>query len=526
MRTKITRVLLLLVLVGPLALDAQNASKGDQRAESGRARVAELVATGAEGQLVEQFPGSYVFVPAETNLPQIVVANPSTISSGVTRRPLIVLGRLDPVGRLEVSSFRLQVPQMIEAAPPRAKAAATKIHTRLFDMMDAASAVTRSVGGEPPPPPPPADAPPPAPSPPPPPITDDEVLQQVIRLESSYREALAARDLAALRDIAKQWVELRAIIVDPYAVHPDTKAIYGDLDNYAPWRYDVIFRQSQAVVALGDAQASVARCSGVLLAADLVLTAAHCFSGPPARAPRQLEVWFGFAEQPGTLTPQSPVRRAIQELVVPGPDQVAAMMDGQFNADLLDYAIVQIAPLAGAEPAPAVPCVRRTQLSKGDAVYVVGYPQGTPVKVHDSGRVYLPYRILEGEFARLRMNVQADMMALPDAAGYMKQFDESYDNREVWPEGLVWRVLRHVRDGGQPRMGIVVDTFHGDSGGPVYEHDGGQCLVGILIGGASDTGIRRNPNWREHERVLPLETIVTDLQRKNRKALLDRLTIQ
>ena len=30
----------------------------------------------------------------------------------------------------------------------------------------------------------------------------------------------------------------------------------------------------------------------------MVITAAHCFSGPPRREPKQIEVWFDYVERP------------------------------------------------------------------------------------------------------------------------------------------------------------------------------------------------------------------------------------
>jgi len=50
----------------------------------------------------------------------------------------------------------------------------------------------------------------------------------------------------------------------------------------------------------------------------------------------------------------------------------------------------------------------------------------------------------------------------------------------------------------------VVNTFTGDSGGPVYERERNQCLIGILVSGADDTGVRLNASWERHEHVLPL----------------------
>ena len=217
-------------------------------------------------------------------------------------------------------------------------------------------------------------------------------------------------------------------------------------------------------------------------------------------------------------------------LVAPAPERLTELLAGDFSADLLDYAIVQMAaPATG----PAIPagaaaqCLRKNPLHKGDAVYVVGYPRGAPVMVHDSARVYLPFRVLDGaQFVRLRMDVDADMLNVEGREEFMRQFDLSYE-LEVDDAGLRWRVLRNVRDAGQPRMGIVADTFQGNSGGPVYEREGEQCVVGILVAGATDTGTRRLPNWKEHERVLPVSAIVEDIGKTaSTTALTGQLTVR
>jgi V8-like Glu-specific endopeptidase len=62
-------------------------------------------------------------------------------------------------------------------------------------------------------------------------------------------------------------------------------------------------------------------------------------------------------------------------------------------------------------------------------------------------------------------------------------------------------------------MGIVADTFQGDSGGPVFDHDRDQCVVGILNRGMPDTGTRLGANWKQNERVLPVRAILDDLKK-------------
>jgi hypothetical protein len=197
-------------------------------------------------------------------------------------------------------------------------------------------------------------------------------------------------------------------------------------------------------------------------------------------------------------------------------------MNRAFGSSLYDYAIVrfeaarsdpllpEIEIVPGRKITPQPQCLRRTPAQRGDALYVVGYPRGNPVTIHDNGRVELPFRVRDGfDFDQLRLDVHADFLDDPDLDEVLRQFDESYrfDGSGI----LKWWYFFDIRDGGQPRMGIVADTFRGNSGGPVYDRERGQCVVGILNRGMGDTGERLEANWKVHERVLPMRAILEDL---------------
>jgi hypothetical protein len=230
-----------------------------------------------------------------------------------------------------------------------------------------------------------------------------------------------------------------------------------------------------------------------------------------------LEVWFDFAQNEAGAVGPVQARRLAAEPVAPPPARWPEVMQGRFGDKLYDYAIVRVLAEPGQPLIPngATPrCLWSEPLDRGDSLYVVGYPRGERARVHDNARVYLPYRVPDGDlFARLRLDIEADLLREDDRAAQMRSFDASYIPIDSDPIFGRVRFFYDIRDGGQPRMGIVADTFQGDSGGPVFDHDRDQCVVGILNRGMPDTGTRLGANWKQNERVLPVRAILDDLKK-------------
>jgi Trypsin-like peptidase domain len=481
-------------------------------------RLADAFATGPVlGRFIERIPGSYVFAPDDRSLPIVTVTNPNRVGTLAVGPLVSATGTLDLNARaLELTNYAL--PAAIEArAAARSPDSASS--APLEAGIDAAASITSRLE---------VAARPGAQS------VESRALDRsselgratlddMARLGEAYHAAVNAGDKGAVDAIVERWQEVRGMVVATLPDGTEYKALYGAPDYYAPWRYDRVFSDAAAVVAIGEPGRNTARCSGVLIAEDLVLTAGHCFAGPPPKEPGELEVWFGYAERPDGSR-AAPVRRDISpEPVAPAPDKWADVMQHRFGSSLYDYAVVRFAAPAGepllpdveiipgrkVEPEPQ--CLRSTPPQRADALYVVGYPRGHPATVHDNGRVELPYRVSAGEeFNLLRLDVDADFRGKPDHEAVLREFDESYvlDDSGI----LDWWYFFDIRDGGQPRMGIVADTFRGNSGGPVYDHERAQCVVGILNRGMGDTGARLEADWKVHERVLPIRAILEDLK--------------
>jgi hypothetical protein len=296
------------------------------------------------------------------------------------------------------------------------------------------------------------------------------------------------------------------------AVRKELKAIYGAYDNYPPWSYQQIFTNAQSVVAIAmRGQTQKALCSGVLIAEDLVLTAGHCFKND---IPRDLDVWFGFAESMDGII-QGRVVRPIIELVAPPPEMrdefLSRASEDRFDADILDYAIVRIGPGQGdpSDSAVVPQCLRQYNIRRGKPIYVIGYPKGYPELVHDNGRVYLPFRLRPRELTDLKLDIEADFVDHEDRQELMEEFVLSYVPMGTGAD-LAYE-LYDPRWGGQPKIGIVADLFRGNSGSPVFDRTN-HCIVGIHTAGVSDTGQRLEVSWQNHETVLPITAILENLK--------------
>jgi hypothetical protein len=461
---------------------------------------------------LEKLAGQYVFSPDARELPLADVVNPESVSVMAVGTHLGVSGSLDDTWRLIVESYQVWNPlsnlredinERIVGGLPENPAASDAVQN-VVAALDVAlqpgamSVETRSF---------------------------DENTELGSVVTNNAEEIVAAYAIAGPLEqaqLARTWRELRYTLADVFTDETQYKAIYGQISNYPTWTYDHIFEQAASVVAIAPAGSTRPVCSGVLVTTDIVLTAGHCFEGPP----QQYEVWFGYMQYPNLG--QAPiVKRPLDaEPVSPAADLWPDLLARNFSASLLDYAMVRVEPpsegallpevsvLPGRTVTPTPQCLRKNNPQRGDALYVVGYPQARHATVHDNARVEFPFRLLTTDFDLLRLDVEADFVDTPDHAEVLAELERSYV-REPVPGATIlsWRSFYDVRDRGQPRMGIVADTFRGNSGGPVFDRENEQCVVGILNKGMPDTGLRRSANWKVHERVLPVTAILEDLGR-------------
>lgn len=169
-------------------------------------------------------------------------------------------------------------------------------------------------------------------------------------------------------------------------------------------------------------QRRVARCSGTLIAPDLVLTAGHCVPGPNRCADRRFVFNWRMTDA-GTEAPLTAddVYRCAEILV---------SRDDERHGQQVDFAVIRLdRPVVG-DRVPAPLLRKDAPLDTGSALNLLGFPNGLPAKFAPDGAV---------------VNARADRLDF---------FEGS------------------------------VDAFGGNSGSGVYDAEG--RLVGVLVRGATD----------------------------------------
>jgi secreted trypsin-like serine protease len=291
----------------------------------------------------------------------------------------------------------------------------------------------------------------------------------------------------------------RRELVRRYRDITTTQKQYGDNDVYPPETYDHIFQNSRGIAALGRPDEPTF-CSGVLIAADLFLTAAHCLD---KYAPGELEARFNYEIKDRALLPldRYPV---LDEFARGEPFPTAADAP-------LDYVILTLGRNAdGKLPGEVWPkqCLSRQRVVSAEPLYVVGHPGGEARVVFDNTFVYFPFRLMgQQEKSRLRLRVETELANADDRDARLQEFESTYRPRQLGP--LMVFENYSARWHNQPVIGANCDTRHGASGSPAYGRRK-HTVVGILIEGEPDT-LLFDVGWRHHEAILPMTAIVEQL---------------
>ncbi|MCL1634269.1 serine protease [Luteimonas sp. SX5] len=318
----------------------------------------------------------------------------------------------------------------------------------------------------------------------------EDTEQQVIK---AYR-ALPESQRQEQRALVEQHAELRRLNKSLYGIDRD--------DRYPPQAYERIYANSRGAFALRVKGQDKPRCSAVLIGEKLALTNNHCIL---EEAPEELEAVFDYEDD---LSGQHMTSKVF-------PLSNIRLTD-EDERGKLDFVLLELGANAdGALPGRVYPvqCLSLKPVKRDDPLYVVGFPLGEPRTVHDNAFVYFPFRVTPDEYAEIKMLVSAEFDSIEAEEqsyreGKLKEFVDSYQLRENG--GQPYYEYISMRFDQQPTIGADSDTYHGNSGSPVYNRRT-HAVIGLLFDGQEDLSEPWAAGWRAHEAVLPITQVVERL---------------
>lgn len=405
------------------------------------------------------------------------VSNPSVLAAQVRQLPVDVVLTPDAAGQPQVESMNLQATEAWKAKTSATKSryeSVTQAHLELEAIAQRA-------------------------------LANDSTPQDLRDLDRGVKSAqqtiidaykqLPQEARREQRDLVEQHRELQTASKALYGVNRD--------DRYPPAAYTRIYENSRSAFALAVVNEATPRCSAVLIGNALALTNNHCLL---ENIPEELEARFDFeSDLDGNLLTQR---------VFPVVDFQIATEEARGK---LDFVLLQL----GTDPSGKLPgeyyrpqCLSTKNVSRDDALYVIGHPLGGPRTVHDNAFVYFPFRVTPEQLLELEILVRSefDSFEAEDASyreGKLKEFKDSY--LEKSEDNATWYEYYSARFGNQPTIGADCDTYRGNSGSPVYDRHS-HYIVGLLFDGQEDLGQPWKPGWRAHEAILPIGMVLSQIK--------------
>lgn len=331
-------------------------------------------------------------------------------------------------------------------------------------------------------------------------LLDSDLLAYVARLRAN----------PVTRDSANEALDATRIL---------EKDFYRTSDNYRPEVNKMAINSSESTVAIVSAVGRDVKVgTGFLVAPNTVLTCWHVVSAGRITTfeNRSYNVRFFDDHRPRKwLDPKETVDVGCKVIC---------------RDPKLDYCILELAP---DDRIDTVPCLPLSTLGTKyqTPVIIIGYPQGGNLTMHENSWVVFPYRLDQEDRARLEARLVRDSIStlskLDDAAvsdryqqaivNVQKQLDAHYQKRVSDPHHL----YTHFYDG-EHYIGIESDTFRGNSGSPVITRERGQVVamlrkgveIGTHIASTGEAEFRRMVSSQLHERAIPIEEIIRDIETK------------
>lgn len=361
------------------------------------------------------------------------------------------------------------------------------------------------------------------------PVNDNDARKNF----EDYKRYFENGDDVGRRDTVVAWRSLRESFGDSSLESSSFKSVYGKTEDYYKTEtFEDIVYFSKGVVAIGRQNECKPRCTGFHVGGNIIITAAHCFS-ESADGDRlslsELEVMFGlrdsaneceYAAAPNTPaeanSEKSLTRKVESQSLMPNDNGWGDVIAGNFgDGGVLDYVALQLTHEAPQHFAEASFCLAKSETAalRRDPVFMVGYPELAPQRIHANGVIEFPHILSRTAYLKIRRDLEADFIGLPDEyTDVLAKFDLSY---QPLPKGCELNKCSYhnfdERANFQPSIGIEMDAFRGNSGSPVMKMSVPNLVVGVLTQGAPDIGQRRRVSWKVHERILPAHSIYQNM---------------
>lgn len=406
----------------------------------------------------------------------VPVANPAAISRQVRQLPVQAVVTEAPAGAVRLQDVRLQATKQWEELPDAQRAR--------FPRLDAAqrqldAAAEKALAPE---------------------STDADFRELKQRAETAEQQVVQAYKTLS----STQRIEQRALVEQHAELRRLNKSLYGygRDDRYPPQTYERIFANSRGAFALRGKLEQKPRCSAVLVSQRYALTNNHCIR---EEAADEFEAVFDYEND-----------LEGRQLAMKTFPVNAILLEDDEERGNLDFVLLELGANAdGILPGDVFrpECLSLEHARRDDPLYVVGYPLGEPRTVHDNTFVYFPHRLTQDEYVLVKLLVsqEFDSIEAEDASyrdGKLREFTDSYRLRESGDEPYYEYIS--VRFGQQPTIGVDSDTYHGNSGSPVFNRRT-HAVIGLLFDGQEDFSQPWTAGWRSHEAVLPITRVIERL---------------
>jgi V8-like Glu-specific endopeptidase len=347
-------------------------------------------------------------------------------------------------------------------------------------------------------------------------VTTSSAAEELVNVFSSMSPDDQRKNLPIL---GPSFLELRKV-----ARISAQKTVYGYDDQFQPLTYKQIFERSASVGSLKFDDEQVGSC--FLFEKDRILTCMHCLQDGDKRMRDVAEFTVTF-ERDTEEKKESRTFPVTKPILIGPKGQI-----GSLCVPALDFAVLELGrdkagktvEEEGWEPLP----ISKTRVERDAAVCVIGFPGLAPKMVADNSHIFIPYDTtnqahdayrlqLAGEMEQQRRDADnlANSGEKAEALRHVQRLRDQLSTRfdgsfvEITSPGNESRWLftsQFLMASAHPAFALDSDTFHGDSGAPVFLRKTGK-VIGLFFRGYFDVNVAK-VSWESHEEGIPISVIL------------------